>query len=100
MEVVGINHAYKTTPVTTNRVMEPVDRSFGQVLTAAKNMVKETNDLQNTAQMEEMKFALGLADNTHDLMIAERKAEVALNYTVAVRDRFLQSYQTIMNMQI
>jgi flagellar hook-basal body complex protein FliE len=33
-------------------------------------------------------------------MIAERKAQVALNYTVAVRDRFLQSYQTIMNMQI
>ena len=100
MEVVGINHAYKTTPVTTTRVAEPEDRSFGQVLNAAKKLVKETNDLQNTAQMEEMKFALGLADNTHDLMIAERKAEVALNYTVAVRDRFLQSYQTIMNMQI
>jgi flagellar hook-basal body complex protein FliE len=73
---------------------------FGRVLDAAKNMIKETNDLQNAAQMEEMKFALGLADNTHDVMIAERKAQVALNYTVAVRDRFLQSYQTIMNMQI
>ena len=100
MEIVGINNAYKTTAVTTSRVMEPQDRSFGQVLDAAKNLVKETNDLQINAQNEEMKFALGLADNTHDLMIAERKAQVALNYTVAVRDRFLQSYQTIMNMQI
>ena len=100
MDIVGINNAYKTTAVTTSRVMPAEDNSFGRVLDAAKNLVKETNDLQNTAQNEEMKFALGLADNTHDLMIAERKAQVALNYTVAVRDRFLQSYQTIMNMQI
>ncbi|MCR5640409.1 MAG: flagellar hook-basal body complex protein FliE [Lachnospiraceae bacterium] len=101
MDVTGVLAQYTKTPVTEKRT--PVvseDRSFGQVLDAAKNMVKETNDLQNTAQIEEMKFALGLADNTHDLMIAERKAQVALNYTVAVRDRFLQSYQTIMNMQI
>jgi flagellar hook-basal body complex protein FliE len=33
-------------------------------------------------------------------MIAEQKAALALQYTVAVRDRFVQSYQTIMNMQI
>lgn len=100
MDVVGINSLYKTTPVSSNRTAVPEGSNFGQVLDAAKNLLKETNDLQNTAQMEEMKFALGLADNTHDLMIAERKAQVALNYTVAVRDRFIQSYQTIMNMQI
>ena len=100
MDIVGINNAYKTTAVTTSRTMPVEDNSFGRVLDAAKNLVKETNDLQINAQNEEMKFALGLADNTHDLMIAERKAQVALNYTVAVRDRFLQSYQTIMNMQI
>ncbi|MBE5907490.1 MAG: flagellar hook-basal body complex protein FliE [Lachnospiraceae bacterium] len=100
MDVVGINHLYKTTEITTPRPMATDGNDFGRVLDAAKNMIKETNNLQNAAQMEEMKFALGLADNTHDVMIAERKAQVALNYTVAVRDRFLQSYQTIMNMQI
>lgn len=100
MDIVGINHLYKTTEITTPRPMTTDGNDFGRVLDAAKNMIKETNDLQNAAQMEEMKFALGLSDNTHDVMIAERKAQVALNYTVAVRDRFLQSYQTIMNMQI
>ena len=102
MDVTKINELYKTTPATNSRmpVIGGEKNDFGRVLQAAKDMVKETNDLQNTAQMEEMKFALGLADNTHDLMIAERKAQVALNYTVAVRDRFLQSYQAIMNMQI
>ena len=96
-----VNSLYKTTPVTNEGTVSSTTGSdFDSVLGAAMNMVNETNELQNAANDEEVKFALGESDNTHDLMIAERKANIALQYTVAIRDRFLTAYNTIMQMQI
>ncbi len=97
------NTAYKITPVFDDSAFQKVqtdDNGFGAILNSAIQMVDETNAAQNTAQDEEIKFALGQSNNTHDLMIAEQKAAIALQFTVAVRDRFLQGYNTIMNMQI
>ena len=74
--------------------------SFQYLLTQAQNMINETNYLSNQAEVEEINFALGYTDSTHDLAVAQEKANVALQYTVAVRDRFLESYNTIMNMSI
>ena len=44
-------------------------------------------------------FALGESE-IHDLAIAQQKANIALQYTVAVRDRFISPYQEIMQIQI
>lgn len=74
--------------------------SFDNMLAAAMNMVNETNDFQNAAESEEIRFALGESTNTHDLLIAQEKANVALQFTVAVRDKVLEAYREIMNMQI
>jgi flagellar hook-basal body complex protein FliE len=76
------------------------DSSFDSIFSTAVNMLNETNDLQNTAESMEIQFALGEADNTHDLQIAQQKANVALSYTVAVRDKALEAYNSIMNMQM
>ena len=76
------------------------DDSFSAVLDSMLKAVNETKDLQNQAEEEQIRFALGLSDNTHDLLIAESKAAVALQYTVAVRDKIVESYKEIMNMQI
>ena len=104
MDITAITILYQNTPVKDykNTVSIPTNNSedFGAIFDSVMNMVGETNTLQNKASAEEIKFALGEADNAHDLMIAQQKAGIALQYTVAVRDRFLQSYQTIMNMQI
>ncbi len=104
MDITAITNLYQSTPVkdSTNTVSIPTNNSedFDSIFKSVMNMVGETNTLQNKASAEEIKFALGESDNTHDLMIAQQKAGVALSYTVAVRDKFLQSYQTIMNMQI
>ena len=43
---------------------------------------------------------LGYATNTHELMAIQEKADITLNYTVAVRDKMLEAYKEIMNMQI
>ena len=62
--------------------------------------IDETNNLQNYAESAEIQFALGQSENTHDLLIAQTKATVALQYTVAVRDKLIEAYKEIMNMQI
>ena len=74
--------------------------SFSSILDSAMNMINETNELRNNADAEQIRFALGEAENIHDLLIAETKALTALQYTVAVRDKALEAYKEIMNMQI
>ena len=95
-----IGSDYMQTVAGNIKRSEPEDESFGSVFASAMNMINQTNDLQNKAQSAEIQFALGESDNTHDLLIAESKALVALQYTVAVRDKILESYNQIMQMQI
>lgn len=74
--------------------------TFDSVLSSVMNGLEETNSLQNKAESAEIQFALGESDNTHDLLIAETKASVALQYTVAVRDKLIDAYRELMQMQI
>lgn len=100
MDITSIQGLYGTTPVTANNTKVNADTGFDSMLNSVMALVKDTNSLQEAASREEVAFALGETDNTHDLMIAEQKANVALQYTVAIRDKVLESYNTIMNMQI
>ena len=83
-----------------NTALTQQSDSFSDVLSAAMGSVGETNDLQNAAEQAEVQFALGESDNTHDLLIAEAKASVALQYTVAVRDKIIDAYKELMQMSI
>lgn len=74
--------------------------AFSSILSSAMQMIKETNDLSNAANAEQMNFALGYSDNTHDLAIAQQKAALSLQYTVAVKNKVIEAYKEIMNMQI
>lgn len=73
--------------------------AFETLFEAAAGMIKETNRYTNEAEEAEMAFALGLMDNTHDLQIAQQKANLALQYTIAVRNQVLDAYKEIMNWQ-
>ncbi|SFG00244.1 flagellar hook-basal body complex protein FliE [Lachnospiraceae bacterium C7] len=74
--------------------------TFKSVFDSAMEQVGETNNLQNKAESEEIRFALGESENTHDLLVAQTKASVALQYTVAVKDKVIEAYNQIMQMQI
>ncbi len=80
---------------------EPVpETNFGDFLSAAVNQLNETNGYLHKEEEEEIKWALGLTENTHDLAEAQAKAQTSLQYTVALRDRFIQAYREIMQIQI
>lgn len=73
--------------------------SFEALLSSAMGMVKETENYTNLAEQAELSYMLGLNDSITDLMIAQQKANVSLQYTVAVRNVVLDSYKEIMNLQ-
>lgn len=96
----GIDSSYIKNVAIENQNLNTEDASFSSVLQSAKDMLNETSELQNQAEEAEMQFMLGYATNTHDLQVIQEKADIALNYTIAVRDRMLEAYKEIMNMQI
>ena len=74
--------------------------TFDSALNGAIKMLNETNGLWNKVSEQEVRFEFGEAINTHDLQIAQEKANVALQYTIAVRDKVLSAYKELMNMQV
>lgn len=57
------------------------------------NTVKEASDLS-------VKLASGQIDNLHEVTIASQKSKLALELTVAIRDKAVEAYQETMRMQI
>ncbi len=74
--------------------------AFESVFSAAIDNLNVTNSYLSDAENEELKLAMGLTNNTHDLTVALQKAQTALQYTVAVRDKFLDAYKELMQMQL
>lgn len=73
---------------------------FDTILNAAVNNINETNGYISNKENEELKLAMGLTEDTSQLSAAIQKAETALQYTLAVRDKLLSAYNEIMQMQI
>lgn len=74
---------------------------FATVLkNAISGSLSDTQSLIDQSEQAEIDFALGNADSTNELGIAQQKASLAVAYTVAVRDRFLDAYKEIMQIQI
>lgn len=99
----GVNGVDKTglTGALTGEKTKTTDGTmFDAFLNTAIDNIKTTNSYLSDAENEEIKFALGETDNTHDLTIALQKASTALQYTVAIRDKVLEAYRELMQMQI
>jgi flagellar hook-basal body complex protein FliE len=73
--------------------------SFDSLYQAAVNLVNETNSYSDAAEKAETAYSLGLNDSTSDLLVAQQKANLSLQYTVAVRNNVLDAYKEIMNLQ-
>ena len=99
-DITTIYSAYNDTLSSLSGASDVKTGDFSSILDSMIHAVDETNDLQNYAEQAEIEFALGESENTHDLLIAQTKATVALQYTVAVRDKLIEAYKEIMNMQI
>ncbi|MBO7402882.1 MAG: flagellar hook-basal body complex protein FliE [Lachnospiraceae bacterium] len=84
------------TPLRDTENIAPDGSVFDRLLESAKVMIKETNYYQNKAEEAELMYAMGLMTNTHDLQVAQQKANLSLQYTVAVRNAVIDAYKEIM----
>ena len=73
--------------------------SFDSLLQSAMDMITETNDYTNEAAEAELSYAMGITNSTHDLQVAQMKANISLQYTVAVRNAVIEAYKEIMQLQ-
>lgn len=87
---------FKSTETTAS---ENRNATFEQMFQSALSMIQETNQYSKQAQEAEMAYAMGEMTSTHDLQVAQQKANISLQYTVAVRNAVLDAYKEIMQLQ-
>ena len=73
------------------------DKSFGKILMDA---LEDVNDLQQKASQASTDLATGKIEDISQVVIAAEKAAVALQLTIQVRNKMLESYQEMMRMQV
>jgi flagellar hook-basal body complex protein FliE len=94
----AVKEAAKVAP--TNKSDTYADVDFNNLLQTAVDNLNTTNSYLSDAENEEIKWSLGETENTHDLSIALQKASTSLQYTVAIRDKLLDAYKELIQMQI
>lgn len=72
-------------------------QSFGQIL---GKKLDEVNSLQKNVDKLTENFLAGEPVEIHEMLIAAEKADIALRETVVVRDKMIEAYKQITNMQI
>lgn len=96
----GVSSVSNLSNLKTNSVKSSNNTAtFENLFQSALDMINQTNELTNQAEEEEMKYAMGISDSTHSLQVAQQKANISLQYTVAVRNAVVDAYKEIMNLQ-
>ncbi len=93
----AVRQAAEDSPIAKETGAEEKFQGFFE---KALENLNATNAYLSDAENEKLRWALGETENTHELTIALQKASTALQYTVAVRDKVLEAYREIMQMQI
>lgn len=95
----AVREAAENSPIG-RKALEKPDLSFDSVLKKAVENINTTNNYLSDMENEEIRWMLGETNSTHELSVAMNKAATALQYTVAVRDKLLEAYKELMQIQI
>lgn len=98
---ININSTVSMPKLTmANETAKPVKTggtSFGDVINEA---ISKVNDLQLESNQKTEDFISGVSDDIHSVIISGSKADLALQMTLQVRNKVMDAYKEIMNMQI
>lgn len=83
--------------IAAKRPEGSAESSFADTLSDAIKNFKNSNKESDIASLD---LLTGNTDELHSVMIASEKAEIALNLTVAIRNKAVDAYKEIMNMQV
>ncbi len=100
MAIQPISHINGLLDAKLTEQNKKTETPFSAFLNSAVDNLEEVNGLQKTADQMSVDFAVGRIDNIADVMIAQEKASVALQYTVQLRNKILDAYNEIMRIQV
>lgn len=75
----------------------PAGKSFGQIF---NDTLEQVNASQQEADQLTESFMAGGPVEIHQMLIAMEKADLALRQTVEIRNKLIEAYKQIANMQI
>ncbi len=94
MRIEGIN------PVgSLNPILEKTTEGHGFAKQLAKAL-GQLDTLQKQSDISAVKLATGDIQNLHQVVIDTEKAEIALQFTLQIRNKIIEAYQEIMRMQV
>ncbi|HAU85660.1 MAG TPA: flagellar hook-basal body complex protein FliE [Lachnospiraceae bacterium] len=103
MDITGVKNISAISPKydygKQSKIENNNNQTFASFFKSALDNVNETNSYINKANEEEIKFALGQSDSLVDLQNAQLKANISLQYTVAIKNSLVDAYKEIMNLQ-
>jgi flagellar hook-basal body complex protein FliE len=79
---------------------QTVDRSNMDFADMLYNAIKSVDSLEKAAEASAIALAVGDVDNLHQVMIDAQKAEIALQFTLQIRNKIIDAYNEVMRMQI
>ena len=97
VEAIGTAKLTMTPSGGAAKTTATAEKSFGQFLSEA---LENVNDLQKKAEQASTDLATGKIEDISDVVIAAEKAAVALQLTIQVRNKMLESYQEMMRMSV
>lgn len=81
-------------------VSQPEQEQGDDFANQLMDVLKEVNESQLDAKQMQTDFMTGQPVEFHDVMISMEKASIAMNLTLAVRNKTLEAYQEIMRTQV
>lgn len=76
------------------------DALFTDALDKARELVSATAAAEKTTTQLTYDFMTGKNENIHNLMIAQEKSSVLLQFTMQVRNNLLEAYREIMRIPV
>jgi len=83
-----------------NTKIQNENNIFEEFYQAAINLIEDTNQLELEADQKSLEFAMGKNVNIEDVLIAQEKANILLQFTIQVRNKAIESYKEIMRMPL
>ena len=100
---IGSNLVSNLSNITNNLTSKPIasetnsGNDFKNVLTEALDRFEKVGDQNAQSTLD---LLTGNTDDLSNTMIASQKSEIALNLTVSMRNKAVEAYKEIMNMQV
>lgn len=79
---------------------QPQGLGVAPVFEALGDYLGSVNQLTQVSDAKQKDLAMGKDVELHDVMIAAEKASVAVNLTMQIRNKLVESYQEVMRMQV